>query len=99
MMTKKAAVEKLEAQWVEPVSLTCHFVLRNLYTESSIGASYQISINLAKWFKRRFFLIGHSILSEKSSPLKPLGQMNRNLVGSMKHLWNVFCKISSFHPN
>ena len=34
-------------------------------------------------------------ISEKSSPLKPLGQMNRNLVVSMKHLWNVFCKISS----
>jgi hypothetical protein len=42
--------DKLEAQWAEPVSLTCHSVLRKLYTEHSIGASYQISINLAKWF-------------------------------------------------
>jgi hypothetical protein len=42
--------EKLEAQWAEPVLLTCHFVLRQLYTKPSIGASYQISINLAKWF-------------------------------------------------
>ena len=40
--------EKLEAQWVEPVSLT--FYLRKLDTEPSIGACYQISINLAKWF-------------------------------------------------
>jgi hypothetical protein len=32
------------------VSLTCHFVLKKLYTEPSKGASYQISINLAKWF-------------------------------------------------
>jgi hypothetical protein len=40
-----------EAQWAEPVSLTCHFALRKLYTEPSIiGGSYQISINLAKWF-------------------------------------------------
>ena len=41
---------KLDAQWAEPVSLTCHFVLRKLYSEPSIGASYQISINLAKRF-------------------------------------------------
>jgi Holliday junction resolvasome RuvABC DNA-binding subunit len=26
------------------------FVLRKLYTEPSIGASYQLSINLVKWF-------------------------------------------------
>ena len=51
---------QLEAQWAEPVSLTCHSVLRKLYIEPSIGASYQISINLAKWFRRRFFLIGQS---------------------------------------
>ena len=32
----------------EPASLTCHFVLRKLYSEPSIGVSYQNSINLAK---------------------------------------------------
>jgi hypothetical protein len=41
---------KLVAQWAEPVSLTCHSVLRKLLTEPSMCASYQISINLAKWF-------------------------------------------------
>jgi hypothetical protein len=44
----------LEAQCAEPVSLTFHSGLMKLYTESSMGASYQISINLAKWFWRRF---------------------------------------------
>ena len=39
----------LEAQWAEPVLLTCHFVLRKLYTEPFISASCQLSINLAKW--------------------------------------------------
>jgi hypothetical protein len=47
-------VIKLEAQWAQPVSLTFHSVLRKLYTESSIGASYQISVHLANWFQRRF---------------------------------------------
>jgi hypothetical protein len=50
----------LEAQWNKPVSLTCHFALRKFDTEPSKGASYQISINLAKWFERRFFQIGQS---------------------------------------
>jgi hypothetical protein len=39
---------KLEAQWAEPVLLTFHCVLMELYTETSMSASYQISINLAK---------------------------------------------------
>jgi hypothetical protein len=37
-----------------------HIVLRKLYTEPSIGASCQISINLAKWFYTEYFLIGQS---------------------------------------
>ena len=34
----------LEAQWAKPLSLTCHFVLRKLYTEHSIGVSYQYQL-------------------------------------------------------
>jgi hypothetical protein len=100
------------------VSLTFHSVLRTLYTEPSMRASYQILVHLATRFQsRRFFFrnqpIGNkncmwwpcllkNILSWpvnkhglhrqflllngrflKKSSLKPLGQMNRNLVGSI----------------
>jgi hypothetical protein len=46
---------QLEAQWAEPVLLIFHSVLRKLYTKPSIGASYQISVYLAKQFQEKIF--------------------------------------------
>jgi hypothetical protein len=60
--------------------------MSNLYRGHAIDASYQVSVHLAKRFQRRRST-GNScsdwLISKKSSPLKPLGQMNRNLVGSI----------------
>jgi hypothetical protein len=35
-MIQSGIVQKLEAQWAEPVSLTFHSIVRKLYTELSI---------------------------------------------------------------
>ena len=41
---RKEQITILEAQWAEPVSLTFHSALRELYTEPPIGASQQVLV-------------------------------------------------------
>jgi hypothetical protein len=57
-----------------------------LYKGPSIDAAYQVSIHLAKRFQIRreeAILVSDWLISKKSSPLKPLCQMNQNLIGSI----------------
>jgi hypothetical protein len=51
--------------------------MSNLYRGPSIDASYQVSVHLAIRFQRRRFL------EIESSTLTQLGQIDRNLVGSI----------------
>jgi hypothetical protein len=59
--------------------------MSNLYRGPFTDASYQILIHLAKRLQRRTkaILVSDDWLISKKSSLKPLGQMNRNLVGSI----------------
>jgi hypothetical protein len=62
--------------------------MSNRYRGPSIDTPYQVSVHLAERFQRRRLKCekltddGRRMFF-KSSPLKPLGQMNRNLVGSI----------------
>jgi hypothetical protein len=64
--------------------------MSNSHRGPSTDASYHVSVDLAKLFQsRRFLEIDQSETRiacgghVDSSPLKPFGQMNRNLVGSI----------------
>ena len=45
----------LEAEWTEPVSLTCHFVLRKLNTEPYIVLPTKYQLIWLKGFREDFF--------------------------------------------
>jgi hypothetical protein len=64
----------------------------NLYRGPSIDASYQVSVYLGKRFQRRRFCRNRP--STKSSSLKPLSQMNQNLVRSIIGMSSI--KIANF---
>jgi hypothetical protein len=74
--------------------------MNNLYRGPSIYASYQVSYHLAKRFQRNIcfrnpILVSDWLISKKSSLLKPLCQMNRNLVGSIYGRFSITLLILS----
>jgi hypothetical protein len=83
--------------------------MSKIYRGPSKDASYQVSVHLAKQFQRRRFLKKSTNQKQElpvaamfvngsgeSSPLKPLGQMNRKLLGSIYGRFSI--KIAHFVP-
>jgi hypothetical protein len=54
----------------------------SIYDRSSIKIAHFVPIRLQTWTPKAI-LISDWLISKKSSSLKPLGQMNHNLVGSI----------------
>jgi hypothetical protein len=54
----------------------------NIYGKSSVMIAYFVPIRLQMWLPQTI-LVFDWLISKKSSPLKPLCQMNRNLEGSI----------------
>jgi hypothetical protein len=54
----------------------------SIYGMSSINFAHFVPIRYQTW-PPQAILVSDWLISKKSSPLKPLGQMNRNLVGSI----------------
>jgi hypothetical protein len=88
-------IRNKNCQWW-PCLLMDRDKMSSLYREPSIDAAYEVSVHLAKRFQRRrlfrnqltnMAITGNSCFwlddLKKSSPVKPLGQMNRNVVGSI----------------
>jgi hypothetical protein len=57
-------------------------LLGSILGRSSIKIAHLVSIRLQTW-PPQAILVSDWLISKESSPLKPLGKMNRNLVGSI----------------
>jgi hypothetical protein len=58
---------------------------QSIYGRSSIKIAHFVPIRYQTWLPQTI-LVSDWLISKKSSPLKPLCQMNRNLLGSIRHV-------------
>jgi hypothetical protein len=68
---------------------------QNLVGRSSTKIAHLVPIHLQTW-PPQTILVSDWLISKTSSPLKPLGQMNRNLVGSILGKFSI--KIAHLVP-
>jgi hypothetical protein len=78
---------------LKPLGQMNRNLVGSIFGRSSIKIPHLVPICLQTWLPQTI-LVSDWLISKKSSPLKPLGQMNRNLV--WKHPWNVLYKDCSF---
>ena len=72
-----------------------HILVRSIYGKSSIRNAHFVSIRWQTWPPQAILVSGW-LISEQSSPLNPLGQMNQHLVGSILRMSSM--KIANFVP-
>ena len=72
---------------MKPLSQMNRNGIGSIYWRSSIKIAHFFTIRLQIW-PPQAILVSHWSISKKSSPLKPLCQMNRNLVAS---IYGRFC--------
>ena len=70
--------------------------VESIYGRSFIKIAHFVPIRYQTW-PPQTILVSDWLISKKSSTLKPLGQMNRNLVRSI--LGRSFIKIANLDPN
>jgi hypothetical protein len=77
-----------------PLKLLSHMnrnLVGSIYGRSSVKSAHFVMIHYQTW-PPQAILVSDWPISKKSSPLKLLSHMNRNLVGSiypLVHVWNV----------
>jgi hypothetical protein len=88
LISKKSSPLKL-------LSLMNRNLVGSIYGRSSIAIAHFVPIRWQTW-PPQAILVSDCLISRKGSPLKPLCQMNRNLVGSIYGRSSV--KIAHFVP-
>jgi hypothetical protein len=72
----------LDSSPLKPFGQMNRNLVRSIYGKSSVMIAHFVPIHKQTW-QPQTILVSDWLISKKSSPLKPLGQMNRNLVGSI----------------
>jgi hypothetical protein len=71
-----------ESSPLKPLGQMNRNLVGSIYGRSSMKIAHFVLIRLQTW-PPQAILVSDWLISKKSSPLKPLGQMNRKLVGSI----------------
>ena len=83
-----------KSSFLKPLGQMNRKLVRSIYGTSSIKSAHFVSLRYQTW-PPQTIVVSDWLISKKSS-MKPLGQMSRNLVGSI--FWRSFPKIAHLVP-